>query len=253
MDLITFYSFKVILEKMSKQAIKMYFDNARRSKKMSRVQPVQIVNQEEIYIVDQAKLEEALENLKNCNIEYAEQILLYFTSLDEEEYEYVLSKKNELSPELQNLLWPERIRLNFSKKLKLVDLTDQMQTDILKKQIKERNKKLDELCANKEIAARPSGELDSKLIKLKESLEKSERNLEDVLKNVKPKTYVPPAMREKMAEMDPKVVQAKNDIQKIKNEITSTEVNIGIQNAKWKAIRLYEIRKTLELEMLELS
>lgn len=238
---------------MSKQAIKMYFDNARRAKKMRRVQPIEDVKVEQIYIVDQAKLEEAFENLRDCNPLYREETVYYVASMDDEEYEYVLSRKNELSPELRNLIWPEPVRFNFVSKLKLVDLTDQMQNDMLKKQLKEQNKKLDELCAKQEIPSRPSGKLDLKLSELKEKLVKAEKNLEDIVKSIKPKAYVPPAMRQKMAEVDPKVVEAKNNIQKIKNEITSIEISIDKENASWKDDRLFEIRQKLKFEMLELS
>lgn len=254
MDLITFYHFNVILEKMSKQAIKTYFDNARREKKMSRrIQPIQDVQPQEIYVVDQAKLEEAFENLRNCNTLFNEQLLHYVASMDEEEYEYVLSRRKELSSELQNLIWPEPIKFNFSKKLKVVDLTDQMQFEMLKKKLKEENKKLDELCAKQEIPPRPIGQLDLKLSDLKEKLVKAEKNLEDITKSIKPKAYIPPAMRQQMAAIDPKVVEAKSVIQKIKNEITSTEVSIETQNGKWKDDRLFEIRQKLKLEMCELS
>lgn len=238
---------------MSKQAIKTYFESARRAKKIHHIQPIQDVKQEEIYIVDQAKLEEAFENIRNCNVLFDEQTLLYFASLDEEEYEYVLSRKKELSQELQNLLWPEVIKLNCSTKLKLVDLTDEMQFQMLKKKLKEDNKKLDELCAKQEIPPRPSGQLELKLSELRERLVKAEKNLEDIVKSVKPKAYVPPAMRQQMAQNDPKVVEAKSVIQKIKNEITSTEVSIEKENAKWREDRLFEIRQKLKYEMLELS
>ena len=109
-----------------------------------------------------------------------------------------------------------------------------MQFDMLKKKLKEENRKLDELCAKQEIPPRPSGQLELKLSDLKEKLVKAEKNLEDVVKSIKPKAYVPPAMRQQMAQIDPKVVEAKSVIQKIKNEITSKAFELTLKNLENK-------------------
>ncbi len=238
---------------MSKQAIKSYFQHGKELRMRASVPKVKVDDEnEEVYVVDQTKLDEAFAIVQDCNLIYKEEILIYFRNFDQEEYDYILSRKNDLSPEMQNLLWPEPIKLNCPTKLKLVELTDEMYTNILKKQVKERNKKLDDLVKDIEVPSRPSGELDLQLSKLQERLEKEEKRLEEALKNTKPKAYVPPAMRQKMIEVDPKIVELKNRIQTIKNEITSTQLNIETQNGRWKSDRLFEIRQEMELEMLEL-
>ncbi len=226
----------------------MYFEKARRLKE-SRSKIVPIVEE---YVVDQTKLHNAFETLSELDPVIPDRIIEYFENLDEEEYEYVMTRKNELSLETQNILWPDVLLVGMKSKIKVVEMTDQMYDEMRRKEKRLLNKKLEELVSKELIPERPPSEIDSMLQKFGEKLIESEKSLEDFLKNNKPKAYVPPAMRQAMIDSDPKVVQMRNMIKNIKNEINSIQINIEKLNEAWRDDKRHEIKQKLELEMHQL-
>jgi hypothetical protein len=237
------------LNKMS--AITKFFEQARmnaqrlRDARKNRVVPI-----EHAYIVDHKKLDEAYQTLMNWKIYYEQDLLDYYESLDQEEYEYILSKKHEFPKEVQTVLWgqPPMYTFHGNISLKCVDYTDSM---FLAAKAKEQ-KKLDDY-VNVELAkivfpSRPVDSIDDKLTELREMLTQQEETLDKLMK-APTKKYVAPSMRKQVMLSDPDVQAAQALIEKTKNEISLYETYVQKADDDWRSTKRYEAREKIIQEM----
>jgi hypothetical protein len=233
-------------------AIKKFFDEERdrkqrvRAMRKAKVHPV-----EPVYVVDQAKLDEAYETLKNWKVYYEQDLFDYYTGLDQEEYDYIMKKKDDFSLEVRELLWGPTPLYDFKHfiKLKCVDFTDNMYLSAKAKEQQEFDKRVETEMAKHTIPSRPVGDLDESLEKLRMRLKNEEEKLEELMKGPT-KKYVAPSMRKQVMLADPEVQSMQAKIEKTKNEISIYEKYIVDAEDGWKRLKQLELRDKVSQEML---
>jgi hypothetical protein len=240
-----------IVHKMS--AIKKFFDEDRarkqriREMRKAKVQPV-----EPVYVVDQAKLDRAYNDIMNWNMNYPEDLMWYYESLDQEEYEYILQRSAEFPPDVQQTLWGLPVfKIGWSSKLKVVDFTDKMYLSEKAKEQQEFEQRVEAEMAKRPIPPRPSDVLDESLAEFRAQLKDQEEQLEKLMKGPT-KKYVAPSMRKQTMLADPEVQKMQAKIDKTKNEICVYEKYIVEADNGWKRLKQLELRDQVSKEMLEL-
>jgi len=232
-------------------AIKKFFQEERERKERIRqmrkekMQPI-----EPVYVVDQAKLDNAYNDIMNWNMNYPEDLMWYYESLDQEEYEYILQKKSDFPADVQQALWGLPVfKLGGSSKLKVVDFTDEMYLSEKAKEQQEFNKRVETEMANRTIPPRPMDNLDESLAKFRARLKDEEEKLEALMKGPT-KKYVAPSMRKQVMLADPEVQNMQAKIERTKNEISVYEKYIVDAENGWKRLKQLELRNQVSKEML---
>ena len=234
-------------------AVKKFFDEERarkqrvREMRKAKVQPIKPV-----YLVDQAKLDKAYNDIMNWNMDYPEDLLWYYEALDQEEYEYILQKSKDFPLDVQATLWEQPVfKFGNRSKLKVVDFTDKMYLDERTKETQDFNKRVEEEIATRTIPARPLDDLDESLAKFRTRLKDEEEQLEKLMK-APTKKYVAPSMRKQVMLSDPEVQRMQSQIEKTKNEISTYEKYIVDAENGWKRLKNLELWNTVSQEMLAL-
>lgn len=206
-----------------------------------------------VYVVDQKKLDDAYETLKQWRLISEEDLLYYYQTLDQEQYEYVVSKKNDFPSEVRDILWGPPPLYDSSTKCKLtvVDYSDKMYLDRKLSDQRELEKKIEELMAGREIPTRPIDEIDDNLSQLHATLQTQEQRLEALMKGPT-KKYVAPSMRKQFMLSDPAVQDLMKQIEKTKNEITVCEKSVVKANNDWADVQRFELRQEILTEMYAL-
>lgn len=205
------------------------------------------------YVVDQTKLDDAYETLKQWRLISEEDLLYYYQTLDQEQYEYVVSKKSEFSSEVRDILWGPPPLYDSSTKCKLtvVDYSDKMYLDRKLSDQRELEKKIEELMVGREIPVRPTDELDNRLDDLRKKLQNQEQQLEKLM-NGPAKKYVAPSMRKQFMLSDPAVQDLMKQIEETKNEIRVCEKSVVKANNDWADVQRFELRQQILTEMYAL-
>lgn len=232
-------------------AIKKYFDEERaRKQQMKKMRIAKAKSVEPIYVVDQAKLDKAYNDIMNWNMNYPEDLLWYYEGLDQEEYEYILRKSAEFPIEVQLTLWDLPIlKVGESAKIKVVELTDSMYVSQKMKEQQDFDKTVDAEVAKYVIPVRPEDVRDTTLASLRERLKDEEDQLEKLMK-APTKKYVAPSMRKQIMLSDPDVQRMQAQIEKTKNEISVYEGYIVDAENDWKRLKQLEFRDQVIQEML---
>lgn len=231
-------------------AIKRFFEEERSRKerireKIRRARRIQ----QEVYVVDQSKLDRAYKTLLNWKLYFVEDLLAYYNELDQEEYEYILEKKDEFPKHIQDILWtPIPIRAGLKSKLKQVDMTDKMYSDAKFLEQTNFEKKIAEELAKREIPIRPANQLDTDLDEHRKKLKDQEDQLEKLMK-APTKKYVAPSMRKQAMLSDPAVQNMQKQIEKTKNEILVCEKYVADANNGWTESKRFEFRQKIVQEM----
>lgn len=232
-------------------ALKQYFESAKR-RKISSKKTVKPVALEEVPVVNQEKLNRAYDTLKNWDPDYSPNLLLFYESLDEDEYQYVLANRNDFSIYVKNTLWPEEYLppLRIKTNLKVRELTDEGYKSILLEKIRERNKKIEERLSKFTIPPRPFGNRDSDLVNITNAIELKEKQLEDLKKNAVVGKYVPPNRRKELVETSPEVLKTKDLIQRMKNEMERIKDSIKRLQYDWEEQYKFDLRNKIEQELV---
>jgi hypothetical protein len=232
-------------------AVKKFFDEERarkqrvREMRKAKVQPI-----EPVYLVDQAKLDRAYNDIMNWNMNYPEDLMWYYESLDQEEYEYIMQRSAQFPPDVQQTLWGLPIlKFGGSSKLKVVDFTDKMYLDEKAKEQQKFEQRVESEMATRTIPSRPLDDLDESLEKLRTRLKNEEEQLEKLMKGPT-KKYVPPSMKKQVMLADPEVQKMQATIEKTKNEISIYEKYIVDADNGWKRLKQLELRDQVIKEML---
>lgn len=235
-------------------AIKKFFEEERaRKNRIREAKMKQCIPKEEVYIVDQEKLDEAYQTLKNWKIYYEQDLFDYYTGLDQEEYEYIMKKKDDFPLEVRELLWgptPLYDSKHFIK-LKCVDLSDRMYQDAKMQEQLEFETKVQEKLAQCKIPVRPTNYFDESLNSLQQKLKNQEEQLETLMK-APTKRYVPPSMRKQVMLSDPAVQDMAKKIETTKNEIAVCEKYVVDSNNGWRDLKQLEFREDIIKEMFEM-
>jgi hypothetical protein len=242
--------FKWSIHRMS--AIKKFFQDQReRNQRTRQTQTAKVYPVKPVYVVDQAKMDAAYATILHWNVNYPEELLYYYDTLDQSEYEYVVSKRNDFPADVQAILWGvSPIKLSQSLSLKVVDFTDKMYLAQKLKEHQEFTNIVNTEIAKFDIPVRPSNELDTSLASLRSKLTEEEGELEKLMK-APTKKYVAPSMRMQVALSDPAVQRMQAQIEKTKNEISAYEKYIADADNGWKQLKHLELRHQVIQEMLK--
>lgn len=232
-------------------AIKKYFDEERaRSRRIMKIGNAKVHPVAPIYVVDQAKLDKAYSDILNWNMNFPEELEHYYQCLDQEEYEYILRKRNEFPSDVRLALWsPPIFKLGNVSKLKVVDFTETMYMNQKAKEQRDFNNRVDTEVAKYDIPDRPSDERDSQLETFRTQLKDQEEELEKLMK-APTKKYVAPSMRKQVMLSDPDVQRMQAHIEKTKNEISLYEGYIADADNGWRRLKQLEFRDQVIQEML---
>lgn len=231
--------------------IKKFLDEERARKQwMKKVRIAKAKSAEPIYVVDQAKLDKAYNDIMNWNMNYPEELQWYYEGLDQEEYEYILRRSAEFPRDVQLALWDLPIlKVGESAKIKVVDLTDSMYVAQKANEQQTFDKIVDAEVAKRVVPDRPMDDLDTKLAALRTRLKAEEDELEKLMK-APTKKYVAPSMRKQVMLSDPDVQRMQAQIEKTKNEISVYEGYIVDADNDWKRLKQLEFRDQVIQEML---
>ena len=241
--------FLKVINKMS--AVKKFFDEERaRKQRVHTMRKAKMQPAEPVYVVDQAKLDNAYNDIMNWNMNYPEDLMWYYESLDQEEYEYVLQRSTEFPLDVQQTLWGLPVfKLGGSSKLKVVDFTDKMYLSEKAKEQQEFEQRVETEMAKRVVPPRPMDDLDESLTRLRTRLKDEEEQLEKLTKGPT-KKYVAPSMRKQVMLADPEVQNMQAKIEKTKNEISVYEKYIVDAENGWKRLKQLELRDQVSKEML---
>jgi hypothetical protein len=231
-------------------AIKSFFEEERARKQRIQVRRVKQVILEEVYIVDQAKLDAAHATLMNWIVYYPEDLLYYYNTLDQEEYEYVLTKKSEFPLDVQHVLWglPPCTRIATRVALKRFDIPTQVHMERTAMQNVRIDEGITKTVLNHELPERPPNSVDEMLADLRTSLVAREEELQQIM-NAPTKKYVVPSMRQQTILADPAVQALKLYIETLKNEIVDYETYTTKLNNGWRELKQFELRCKVVKEM----
>jgi hypothetical protein len=205
---------------------------------------------EPIYEVDQTKLNEAYNTLMNWKIYYPEDLVHYYDTLDEEEYEYVLEKKNDFPEDVQYILWgAPLVFVGKQSHLKCTNLTDEMRMSAEEKERTIFDARVDEELAKYVIPDRPRDNLDTTLASLYKRLKYDEKDLEELM-NAPTRKYVAPGMRKELMLSNSEVQELQKSIEKTKNEISVCEKKIANADDYWRKLKQNEFRDQIIHKML---
>jgi len=224
-----------IYNNMSKQVIKLFFDH---QKELKTRKPICVLKpeivEEELPVINFSDIDDTL----NKGIfMYDYDLYYYLDSLTADEYQYIMNNIQNYSDEIQQTLKPKFTPLiteEIAKRInyKLVDLTDEkIEEHRLKKAI-HLEEEVHKATQNYVPPLRPSGKIDNELIEKTKLLELENKRLGEALnQKVASKTYIPPALRN---QNNPKVLEIKEIIQNIENEIYSIREKIDKEDELWK-------------------
>ena len=232
-------------------AITKFFAQERaRSKRLEEAILRELAAKENVYVVDQTKLDEAYETLKQWRMMCVEDLLYYYQTLDQEQYEYVVEKKHEFPSDVRDVLWgpPPLYDSSASITLKCVDFTDKMYLDKKLSEQKELESKVEQIMITCEIPTRPRDEVDDEMDELCNKLQKQEQDLETLMKGPT-KKYVAPSMKKQFMLSDPAVQEMMRGIEITKNEIAICEKSIVKANENWADVQRFELRHKIIAEM----
>jgi hypothetical protein len=232
-------------------AVMKYFEDAkkRKSKPKKIVKPVFVEQQ---IIIDEKKLKDAYDTLKNWESEDSDFLHFVYENFDEDQYQYVLSKREDFSMYVKSVLWADEFNppLGRNLKLKVREMTEQDYRAILLEKIRERNKRIDEELSKIAIQPMPYCNLYDNLNKLNESILEKENQLEHLKKTVFLGRYVPPNKRSALVEVNPEVVAMKDKIQAMKNEIQQIEDNIKVIKDDWERNQRFVLAQKIEQDLV---
>lgn len=232
-------------------SIKKFFQDERdRQNRIREMRKAKVHPIAPVYVVDRAKLEKAYNNIMQWNMDYPEDLVNYYESLDQEEYEYIVQKSKDFPEDVKLTLWgPPIFKVGTHSKLKVVDLTNKMYTDQKMNEQQEFDTLVKTEVAKHCIPNRPADELDTTLADLQTRLKTEEEQLEKLMK-APTKKYVAPSMRQQVILSDPDVQNMQKQIEKIKNEISIYEKYIVDANNGWSRLKHLELRDQVIREML---
>ncbi len=232
-------------------SIKKFFQEERdRQNRIREMRKAKVHPIKPVYVVDRAKLEKAYSNILQWNMDYPEELVNYYESLDQEEYEYIMQKRKDFPEEVKLTLWgPPLFKVGTRSKLKVADLTNKMYMDQKMNEQQEFDTRVNTELAKHCIPDRPTDDLDATLADLHTQLKTEEEQLEKLMK-APTKKYVAPSMRQQVMLSDPEVQAMQKQVEKTKNEIAIYEKYIVDANNGWSRLKHLELRDQVIQEML---
>ena len=236
---------------MSKTLIKNFFEASRKRQKITHKKEKQIVVEQPKSLIDILRSKYALETIKNW--EYSQlDLISFYNNLDENDYQYILSNRNELNFETKAILWPEEFNppLGRNSHLKVKELTHEGYIKLLIEKIKRQDKLINERMEKITISPIHTPQFDDKILNLNKTLLSKQKNLEDAKKNIDVGKYVTPSKRTLIVEKNPVIIALDNSIKEIKNEIEKTLQRVKILNDEWERNEKFKLRQKIEQEIV---
>lgn len=235
---------------MSTIAIKSFFESSKRRKITPETPNKRVCQEEPVSIPNEERMKYSFETIKNWEGSQ-NHLISFYNNLDEEQYQYVLANREQLSFETMAILWPDEFNPPLSRnlKLKVRDITEEGYRRILLDKMKIREKIIDERIATIATLPMPKSHLETTSINLKKILETKEKQLEDVKKSIDTGKYVTPSKRISVVESNPAVVSLVKVIQEIKNEIEKTDQRLKVLKDEWERNEKFRLRHKIEQEL----
>jgi hypothetical protein len=235
---------------MSVSAIKSIFEASKRRKVMPQPPPKKVNVEQPQVVIDEAKLKRAFNMVNNWQGSQ-KGLISFYNNLDEEEYQYVLSNRDELIFETKAVLWPDVFNppLGANLKLKVRDISEEEYKRILIDNLKKREKLIDERIEKITIPSMPNNQLEHVSNNLKITLSTKEKQLEEVKKRIDTGKYVTPTKRTSVIENNPEVVSLRGNIQNIKNELEKIDERLKVLRDEWNRNETIKLRHKIEQEL----
>lgn len=232
-------------------AIQRYFEDAKQRKTNRSKISKKAVEILEKNIIDDQRLKHAYDTVKNWD-DTSENLLLVYNRFNQNEYDYILSKRHDFSFEIKSLFWPSEFmhRLGKDCSLKIKNLSEKDYKELLITKIKIREKMIDDRISSIVIPSMSAHYLDEELVNWKAMLLTRESELEELKKKPKIGKYIAPSKRMTLGETNPEIISINTVIQNTKNEIEKIEQRIKVLNDDWERDERLRIRHQIEQELV---
>jgi len=231
-------------------AIQTFFNDERARTQRIRARRVHHDVPDVVELVDQAKLDTAYATLKNWIVYSPEDLLYYCDTLDQDEYQYILDKKNDFPLDVQTVLWglPPCEPIGSMLSVRWTDLTNARYTNMLAVKQAQVNERVNAQLKESTIPPRPHSDIDDKLCSLRAELAAKEAQLQQLMTGPT-KKYVVPSIRTQTVLADPAVQAMKAVLSATKNEISCYEKYVANADNGWADCKQFELRRAIIEEM----
>lgn len=235
---------------MSTTAIKKLFEDSKRRKIILQKKTNKVIPEEQMIVINDQKLKDAIEIIKHWDGGHSE-LISFYNNLNDEEYHYAMANRDSFPYEIKAMLWPDEFNppLGKNSTLKVRELTEEGYRRLLLDKMKKREKLIEERMSTMTFDPMPRSHLETALVGLKNILETKEKQLEEVKKSIDTGKYMTPSKRVSAVQNNPAVVSLSKAIQEIKNELEKTDQRLKVLRDEWERNERYRLRHKIEQEL----